>query len=105
MTGPMAPKVPFTTENVKKCICTKCPVQTESKCAKDKMMAMGKGMGMGMPLMAAAVPGMYCSTGKATCTDLDWSKMCMCMSCPIWEEYSLAKGMPMGYFCRDGQAK
>ncbi len=102
MADAMMAKVPFTMENIKKCICTKCPVQANSKCAKDKMMAMGKMDGSPMP---AAVPGMYCSTGKATCTDLDWSKMCMCMACPMWETYSLGKGMPMGYYCRDGMAK
>lgn len=99
-----APKVPFTMENIKKCVCTKCPVQANSKCAKDKM-AMMSGSPMNMMPPPAAVPGMYCSTGKAACTDLDFSKMCMCGACPLWAEYSLSAGMPMGYFCRDGQAK
>ena len=97
-----SPRVPFTVENIKKCVCGKCPVQANSKCAKDKMMAMGKMDGQPMP---AAVPGMYCSTGKATCSDLDFSKMCMCMSCPMWETYSLGTTTPMGYYCRDGMAK
>jgi len=103
MADTKTPRVPFTMENVKKCICTKCPVQANSKCAKDKIMAMGKAMNM--PMQAADVPGMYCSTGKAACTDLDMSKMCMCMACPLWAQYSLATSKPMGYYCRDGMAK
>jgi len=30
-------KVPYTMENIKKCMCPKCPVQANSKCAMDKL--------------------------------------------------------------------
>ena len=30
-------KVPFTPENIKRCMCPKCPVQADSKCAMDKL--------------------------------------------------------------------
>ncbi|APV43725.1 hypothetical protein Dform_00365 [Dehalogenimonas formicexedens] len=93
--------IPFNTETVMKCQCTKCPVQADSACVKGKMSGMKAAM-MKNPLQKEDVPGMYCSTGRATCGDTDFSKMCICMTCPIWEEYKLAEGKPMGYFCRDG---
>lgn len=30
-------KVPYTVENIKKCMCPKCPVQASSKCSMDKL--------------------------------------------------------------------
>jgi hypothetical protein len=96
-------RVPFTVENVMKCICGKCPVQAESQCSKAKKPDIPEALKQS-PLQADAIPGMYCGTGKASCTDLDMSKMCMCGACPLWEEYSLAATTPMGYYCRDGKA-
>jgi hypothetical protein len=51
------------------------------------------------------IPGLYCSTGKATCRDLDGKQTCICPRCPVWDGYNLDEGVRMGYFCRDGQAK
>jgi hypothetical protein len=100
------PKVPFSEENIKKCVCTKCPVQGKSQCVKEKMEAMSKMMGdpgnTGMMPKPEAIPGMYCSTGRATCKDTDYAQMCICGSCLVWQENALANGKPMGYFCRDG---
>jgi len=106
-------KVAFTMENGMKCICSKCPVQAGSPCAQEKIGKMmkadpPKGMAAQMTMQMPApaeVPGLYCSTGKATCTDLNFKQMCICGNCPIWAENKLASGKPMGYFCRDGQAK
>lgn len=102
-------KVPFTMENVQKCVCKTCPIQGESKCAMDKkqkMMEMMKTpMPAGMMPKPEDVPGMYCAGGKATCTDLDFAKMCICASCAVWAEHKLMQGKPMGYFCRDGKAE
>lgn len=103
-------KVPFTMENGRKCQCGKCPIQAESACAQPKIQMMMKMMqeppspDMMMP-KPEDVPGLYCSTGKAVCPDLDFSKMCICGSCPIWADYKLMQGKPMGYFCRDGRAE
>ncbi len=102
-------KVPFTSENGMKCICSKCPVQTGSDCSKKKMEKM-KEM-MENPEMAKMmpkpeeVPGLYCSSGIAACKDIDTTQMCICGNCPLWEEYDLPGGKPMGYYCRDGEAK
>ena len=90
-------KIPFNTANVMKCQCTKCPVQADSGCVKGKMAGMKQAM-MKNPLNHEDIPCMYCSTGTAICSDTDYS-------CPIWTEYKLASGMPMGYFCRDGASE
>jgi len=104
-----AQKVTYTQENATLCICTKCPIQAESKCAGEKVKQMetmmARGMPEGMMPPSADLPGLYCATGFATCKDLDFSKMCMCGGCPVWEKYKLASGKPMGYFCRDGKAE
>ena len=104
MADQKSPRVPFTIANIKKCVCGKCPVQANSQCSKNKMADIAEALGHS-PLQAAAIPGLYCATGKAACTDLDMSKMCMCGACPIYDEYSLATTTPMGYYCRDGKAK
>ena len=52
-----------------------------------------------------SIPGLYCSSGVAACEDIDTNQMCICGSCPLWADYDLASGRPMGYFCRDGKAQ
>ncbi|MBM4240514.1 MAG: DUF2769 domain-containing protein [Euryarchaeota archaeon] len=102
-------KIEFNMENIKKCLCTKCAVQIESQCVKDKkkMMLLITQQDLDSPMMMGSdkVPGVYCGTGKATCRDIDTNKTCKCGECPIWEEYNLVIGEPQGYFCREGEAK
>ncbi|MGC9516989.1 MAG: hypothetical protein ACP5C3_04730 [Methanomicrobiales archaeon] len=102
-------KVEFNMENLKKCVCRDCPVQENSECAssKKKMVQekMEEMMNKGMMPDPEAVPGVYCATGRAICEDLDFDKMCMCASCPVWQECDLGSGSPMGYFCRDGSSQ
>lgn len=120
-----AKKVPFAQENGMKCICGKCPVQIKSQCSKIKMNKLMQAMNTSssssaLPLARQAmkddqgakampkpeeVPVLYCSGGAAACDDLDMKQMCICGSCPIWEEYKLAGGTPFMYYCRDGEAK
>jgi hypothetical protein len=103
-----AQKVEHNQENAILCICTKCPVQSESKCAGEKVKQMEammeKGMPEGMMPPPADLPGLYCATGVATCKDLDFSKMCICGGCPVWDKCKLSGGKPAGFFCRDGKA-
>ena len=96
-------KVPFTSENVMKCFCGKCPVQAKSECVKRKTGSIKAAL-LEKSLRPADIPGLYCSTGKATCGDLDPKEKCECGNCPIWAEVKLAGGKPAGYFCRDGKA-
>lgn len=101
-------KVEFNMENLQKCICNTCPVQADSECVKEKQKKaqekMPEMMEKDMMPDLEMVPVLYCATGKATCDGLDFDKMCQCNECPIWKEYNLTDGEPMGYFCRDGEA-
>ena len=99
-------KVPFNKENVMKCICGDCPVQVGSQCSKEKMEKAKEIMKKGEEVSNSDdVPGLYCSSGKASCEDLETDKPCICMQCPLWGEYNLSDGTPMGYYCRDGEAE
>jgi len=96
-------KVPFVAANVGKCKCPKCPVQAKSQCVAKLKMGLGEAL-KGNPLKHEDIPGVYCGAGKATCTDLDPSKSCMCGTCSIFTQYKLASGKPVGYYCRNGAA-
>lgn len=100
-------RVPYTVENIKKCMCPKCPVQADSKCVKDKLNSLTKELESaregGVP-EPQNVPGVYCSTGKATCQDLNPEEQCICYSCAVWKEYDLQNVKPVMYFCQRGKA-
>jgi hypothetical protein len=102
-------EVEYNLENWEKCTCNTCPVQEKSKCVKDKRAQVIKLMPkinetkiMPNPDM---IPDLYCATGRAPCEDIDTTEMCQCNKCPLWKEYDLPYGEPMGYFCRDGAAE
>lgn len=97
-------KVSFTASNVGKCMCPKCPVQAKSQCVSDKLTSIKDALAK-TPLIREDIPGVYCSTGAATCKDLDPKQSCICGGCAIFSQFSLAEGLPVGYFCRDGFAK
>jgi hypothetical protein len=97
-------KVPFSLDTVGKCKCPGCPVQAKSSCVA----GLKKGLSAALakkPLSSAEIPGAYCSSGKATCTDLNPSMGCICPTCAVFTQSQLAKGKPAGVFCRDGMAK
>lgn len=102
--SPGEPKIEFTGENISKCMCPQCPVQAESECAQTQMKMLQESM-RGMSPEPSEVPGVYCATGIATCSDLDPNKMCNCPNCDVFKENNLAKGEPGGYFCQKGIAK
>jgi len=93
-------------ENIRKCLCTKCAVQIESQCAKDKekimLLMTYQDLDSPMRLDEGRFPGLYCTTGQASCTDIDTKKVCKCNECPIWDGYKLE---PERYFCKQGKAK
>lgn len=97
-------KVPFQTTNVTKCMCPKCPVQSKSKCASGKLSTLKDAL-KNNPLKREDIPTVYCSTGKADCRDLDTKQPCICGSCAVFDHYKLAGFQPVGYYCRDGNAK
>lgn len=102
------PVVPFTEDNAMKCICSRCSVQINNKCSKEKMETIKKLMAGGkkgpMP-KPQDVPSLYCSGGKSACKDLDFKQMCICGSCPLWSKYKLPTGKPVAYYCRDGKSR
>jgi hypothetical protein len=63
-------KVVFNYGNVGKCLCPKCPVQSKSKCVSEKLGTISHALSKN-PFLREEIPGVYCSTGKATCQDLD----------------------------------
>ncbi len=100
----MKPKIEFTRENITKCLCPQCPVQAESECAQTKMKMLQESM-RGMSPEPSDVPGVYCATGTATCSDIDPNKMCNCPNCDVFKENNLEQGEPKGYFCQKGAVK
>ncbi|MBW1671314.1 MAG: DUF2769 domain-containing protein [Deltaproteobacteria bacterium] len=101
-------RVPFTVENINKCICIDCPVQNTSQCVKEKMKKakeLMENMEGGLISKPEDIPGLYCAPGVAKCKDINTTQMCICGDCPLWEKYNLESGKPFGYYCRDGKAK
>ncbi len=49
------------------------------------------------------VPGLYCSTGEATCKDIKTKRACKCIDCPIWNENNLEISDPNRHFCKHGK--
>ena len=105
----MDSKVAFSKENGMRCICTDCPVEKASQCAIDKKAILMEKMGimgeekMEMPTREE-LAGLYCSSGKATCTDLKVNENCNCQQCPVWKENDLEHAHPAFHYCRDGKA-
>ena len=96
--------IPFTVENATKCVCPTCPVETPSQCIKPKLSVLKEALKQ-TPLVPEAIPGLYCSSGKAACQDFNYKKACICFSCPVYVQNKLKSGKPVLYFCRDGASK
>lgn len=97
----MAEKVPFNTTTVGQCLCPECPVQAKSNCVANLKKTLQESLARN-PLQKEDIPGVYCSTGRATCTDLDPGQKCLCWDCPVFAQYKLTGAQPAGYYCRDG---
>jgi hypothetical protein len=52
---------------------------------------------------AEDMPGPFCANGNAACSDLDFSKICICNECQICKDYNLIKAKHSLYFCKDGK--
>lgn len=97
-------RVPLTTANVSRCMCPKCPVQEKSPCVSGKISKIGEAL-MKIPLNGEDIPGVYCSSGKATCPDINTGRACICDTCTVHSSYQLASGRPNGHFCQAGAAR
>ncbi len=97
-------KVPFTRPNAKNCICWRCPVQSDSQCIADKGEKLGDVLTTQF-FTADMVPGLYCSSGVATCQDIDASRSCICPECQVWKSYDLVRSTPTDHYCKNGNAR
>lgn len=96
--------VPFTQDNLKNCLCPSCPVQQNSQCVKGKTANLESAKKSETSLNPTEIPAVYCSSGKATCQDIDTSRSCICPDCSVFNQYNLNNGKPVMYYCRDGKA-
>lgn len=99
--------VPYESENINRCRCPQCPVQANNQCVQDKNKSSKQAMENlpeGEVPDPEDVPGVYCSTGKATCQNLHVDRQCICGSCEVWKEYNLTDANPNNHFCQHGRA-
>ena len=96
--------VEFNQDNALKCLCTKCPREKKSTCVTEKVKKLPDLMKNNM-LKPADLPGLYCNSGKATCTDLDVKQPCICGNCPNFKAGKLAEGSHVGEYCAKGRPK
>lgn len=89
-------KVTKTKENLKKCLCMKCPTYTfmcKVKSMPSNILAM-----MGDFAKKDHMEAMYCAFDKSKC--ITEEKSCICMTCALFNEYNLDKA----YYCLGGKA-
>ncbi|HEX2967339.1 MAG TPA: hypothetical protein VHO84_16255 [Syntrophorhabdaceae bacterium] len=97
------PTVPFGIAYIEKCRCPTCPVQAKSRCVADKLANFVESTTK-KSLIREDIPGVYCSTGTAACTDLDTKQPCQCPTCAVFLQFDLRSATPVNHFCRDGRA-
>ena len=98
--------LPFTMENIQKCLCTSCPVQENSNCIQEKNMILDDKISQGdLMLDADETPALYCLTGETDCSDIDTAKNCICTECSIYQEYQLNKCQTSEKYCLKGEAE
>lgn len=96
------PAVPYSMDNVQKCNCPTCPVQTSSSCIKPIMENAVPMIQAGNLPQPSSVPGTYCATavGKTSCPDFNANAACQCPQCSVWME----NGLGQQYYCARGSA-
>lgn len=92
-------KVKLSANNIRHCRCPQCPVQVKSVCSSQNLEEMKKAPNV-EELAPEKVPVVYCSIGKAGCSDLDPNQACMCPTCLVWDENNLQSM----YYCVKGNA-
>lgn len=90
-------EVEYTQENIDKCWCGSCPVQSHSQCAADLYTESQK---LGHLPEPEKLGGMYCATGRAICDDITLVNLCHCAACLVWSEHELASN----HYCGQGSA-
>jgi hypothetical protein len=95
------PEVAYVQKNAARRRCYGCPVQKGSTCAQEKHAAVAGTLETSGPPPAPELPGLYCSSGLATCHDLDFTGMCRCMGCAVYAE----NGLDGWKYCQRGSAQ
>ncbi|MDW7668748.1 MAG: DUF2769 domain-containing protein [Bacillota bacterium] len=90
-------KVAKTKENLKKCLCMKCPSYTFS--CKMKSMPGNVILMMGSTEDKIHAEAMFCAYEKSRC--IDEEKGCICGTCELFKEYELENK----YFCTTTDGK
>jgi len=103
-------KIDFNLENLEKCLCSECPVQTKSSCINDQMKIIEEvghsvDIDSGYILDPEKIPKVFCAHGKTNCQDLDFHEECQCINCDVWKEYDLEVREAPAYFCKNGKAE
>lgn len=83
--------VPKTMDNLKKCVCMKCPSYNFT--CKVKAMPSNVILRIGNMQEMPHAETMFCAFNKSHC--IDEEKGCICGTCGVNKEYTLGKG----YFC------
>jgi hypothetical protein len=68
--------IPFIHINFSKCWCLRCPVQLSSACVSRKITELKEALNK-QPLRLEDIPGVYCATGMAICTDIKVEQDCV----------------------------
>jgi hypothetical protein len=102
-------KIDFNKKNMEKCLCDKCPVQSNSQCVIDELKIMEEighsiDIDSGFIVDPEKIPKSYCAHGKTSCKDLYFHEECQCVKCDVWKEYDLEVRESPGYFCKNGKA-
>jgi len=102
-------KINFDLENMEKCLCSECPVQSNNSCVNDQIKIIEEvghsvDIDSGFILDQEKIPKVYCAHGKTNCKDLDYHEECQCIKCEVWKEYDLEVREALGYFCKNGKA-
>ncbi|HEY3361668.1 MAG TPA: DUF2769 domain-containing protein [Methanosarcina sp.] len=100
-------EVPYIASNLERCVCSQCPVQSESSCALEKVENFKNEVSKlkeGKAPTPQNVPGVYCSAGEAFCKDLNVEKNCICNTCSVWKENNLNNACIFEHYCSHGRA-
>jgi hypothetical protein len=57
------------------------------------------------PLSRENIPGVYCSSGTATCTDLNPNMSCICGTCSVFADYKPAGLSSVDYYYKNSSAQ
>jgi hypothetical protein len=102
-------EIDFNVENMEKCLCADCPVQSKSSCVNDQLkiteeIGHSVDIDSGFIIDPENIPKVYCSTGTTNCKDLIFHEECQCFKCDLWKEYDLEVRESPAYFCKNGKA-